>query len=328
MPLRLDGLKIAKEIAEMNDGRCLSPTYKNTKTKMEWECREGHTWLATLNDIKYSDSWCPFCSKCRLADGLAASIQIALNRGGRCLSDTYVNNSTRMEWECKCGHVWGAMFRDVSSGKWCKKCALRSMVDKIRIKDGLECAKKIAKDRGGLCLSSVFHKTHDRLEWECQFKHIWHASLHCVKDARSWCPECKNFKTQNRLKHLIQEVLNDLKIISNFRGFDWLVCQSGAKQEIDIWAPELKLAIEYDGEQHFRPVRFGGMLLSDAQKNFKNIQRLDILKNEKIKANPQDVKYFIRFNYTEKKKLTVDYIQKRIEEETGIKIKDIIKGEE
>ena len=43
---------------------------------------------------------------------------------------------------------------------------------------------------------------------------------------------------------------------------------------------EQTLVIEYDGEQHFRPVRFGGMSEENAKERLEKTQRYDNLKNE------------------------------------------------
>lgn len=48
---------------------------------------------------------------------------------------------------------------------------------------------------------------------------------------------------------------------------------------------ELILLIEYDGEQHFRPVNFGGISDEEALKNFKITQQRDKIKNTYCKNN-------------------------------------------
>ncbi len=49
--------------------------------------------------------------------------RIALERGGKCLSDTYVNSYTKLLWECKEGHQWKSKPADVKRGSWCSYCA-------------------------------------------------------------------------------------------------------------------------------------------------------------------------------------------------------------
>jgi len=43
-------------------GLCLSKEYVNTNTKLEWQCAEGHTWLARPTDL-ISNEWCPPCAR-------------------------------------------------------------------------------------------------------------------------------------------------------------------------------------------------------------------------------------------------------------------------
>lgn len=64
-------------------------------------------------------------------------------------------------------------------------------------------------------------------------------------------------KGQDKLAAIVKGLLR-CQVIQNFRGFKWLSTENG-KQEIDIWVPKFKLAIEYDGEQHFRPVKFSAI---------------------------------------------------------------------
>jgi len=49
--------------------------------------------------------------------------EIAASRGGRCLSDEYVNAHFKLSWECKHGHVWSARFNSVQGGRWCPECS-------------------------------------------------------------------------------------------------------------------------------------------------------------------------------------------------------------
>ena len=55
-------LEYAKQIAFSRNGKCLSTTYRNSKTPMTWKCHQGHIWNIPLNNIKNSGSWCPYCA--------------------------------------------------------------------------------------------------------------------------------------------------------------------------------------------------------------------------------------------------------------------------
>ncbi len=61
---------------------------------------------------------------------------------------------------------------------------------------------------------------------------------------------------------------------------EWL-----SPQRFDIYFQDLNIAIEYQGEQHFKPVDFGGKGKSFAKKQFISNQRRDEIKAKKAKAN-------------------------------------------
>jgi len=47
-------------VAAERGGRCLTERYSNSQAKLDWECRQGHQWLASFNSIKQG-SWCAEC---------------------------------------------------------------------------------------------------------------------------------------------------------------------------------------------------------------------------------------------------------------------------
>lgn len=51
-----------KTEAQARGGNCLSKEYINTRTKLQWICKLGHTWMATPNSILSRKSWCPQCA--------------------------------------------------------------------------------------------------------------------------------------------------------------------------------------------------------------------------------------------------------------------------
>ena len=110
-----------QEIATERGGNCLSDKYDNPSTKLKWECCERHVWEATPDSIKQG-SWCPEClgSKSLTIEGMQ---ELAAERGGKCLSDKYINSSTKLTWECEERHIWEATPSDIKRERWCPDCA-------------------------------------------------------------------------------------------------------------------------------------------------------------------------------------------------------------
>lgn len=215
--------------------------------------------------------------------------EIAKKRGGVCLSKQYINNKSKLHWQCQFGHKWFSNLSNIKNhNSWCPHCAENIL---LTIND---CNYK-ASENSGKCLSTKYNGVFDKLQWQCKNGHKWFNTFSKIRRGQ-WCPKCHIFKTQKKLKALIKDILNT-KIISNYRKFNWL--RDKNNMEIDLWCPELKLAIEYDGEQHFMPVKFGGISDEQAIKNLKELKKRDKLKNKLIKKNKDKIKYFIRFNYAE-----------------------------
>lgn len=121
----------------------------------------------------------------RRTDWLESVNRIAASHGGLCTSKECNIARDRLDLSCKNGHRWTASASNVVNlGNWCKICS--------QMLDGINEACSIAKDRGGVCLSTQYTGNKDSLLWRCLSGHSWEASLYSVKNKKSWCPDCYN----------------------------------------------------------------------------------------------------------------------------------------
>ena len=100
----------------------------------------------------------------------------AKEKGGRCLSATYVNNATHLKWECKEGHRWIAIPSSIRRGIWCPHCAQTRRTQSLIRDDGLDECYRIAHSKGGECLSTKYEGNKVRLTFRCQSGHEWKAA--------------------------------------------------------------------------------------------------------------------------------------------------------
>ena len=139
---------------------------EQTDTKVELTCKEcGKRFKAYPSELKKNRKYCS--EKCGHNSQIGVSKydikqirEIAKKRDGKCLSDTYRNNRTKLKWMCAKGHTWEAVLSSVNQGRWCPYCAGQNPT----IKD----MQDIAKSKGGKCLSTKY--TSMRLS---QFLHIF-----------------------------------------------------------------------------------------------------------------------------------------------------------
>jgi hypothetical protein len=102
-------------------GRCVSQTYIDSLTPMEWECAAGHRWRAVAHAVRQGH-WCKRCSDERLRLPATAVHAVAAARGGKCLAERYTNSQAKLDWECALGHRWRSSFNSVKQGAWCPQC--------------------------------------------------------------------------------------------------------------------------------------------------------------------------------------------------------------
>jgi hypothetical protein len=170
-----------QEIAKSRGGECLSESYMGIDEKMRWRCDKGHVWEATPYHIKHRNQWCPECAGI-VKLNIEEMRHIAKKRGGKCLSEEYINLLTKLKWQCKERHEWEATPGNIKSGKWCPYC--------LGLYKTIEDMRKIAKERGGKCLSEKYINSQTKLKWRCDKGHIWMAVPSSIINAGAWCPDC------------------------------------------------------------------------------------------------------------------------------------------
>jgi len=175
-----------KKIAQSRGGDCLGASHTNSsRKKFLWRCAEGHTWEALADSVKRG-TWCPICSRNKQKKTIDEMRGLAKQRDGECLSQVYVNAHTKLKWKCKNGHIFKSTPSKVKQGRWCRECGNRRAAFNRRI--SMKKIQMIAKSRNGKCLSDSYDPG-KHLKWQCEFGHIWEASIYNIKPG-SWCPIC------------------------------------------------------------------------------------------------------------------------------------------
>lgn len=165
---------------------------------------------------------------------------VATFKKGKCLSEKYINDRTKLKWQCKAGHVWEAVPRDIKRDHWCPKCAGNQ---KLTVKE----MQELAKRRGGICLSKKYINAYTKLKWQCKDRHIWESAPKEIKSG-CWCPICSPSISERICRKYFEIILN--KKFPKVK-LTWLINSRGHKMELDGYCEELRLAFEYQGEQHY-----------------------------------------------------------------------------
>ena len=243
---KLDIQKL-KEHAQEKGGTLITETYKNIDTPIEWQCKVGHRWFASANNVlKSKGTWCPECAGNK--KGTLRQLQEkAKERDGKLLSKTYHNRLSKYKWQCSQGHIWEATAANVLiDDHWCHKCGGSALLT-------LDDLKQIAKDRDGKLLSKKYANIDSKYEWQCSNNHKWLATGYKIKNGQ-WCPYCQN---NNLTEEKVRVVMSAL-FACDFpkKRPAWLVNDRNKKMELDGYNENLKIAFEYHGIQHFKVGHF------------------------------------------------------------------------
>lgn len=130
-----------------------------------------------------------------------------------------------------------------------------------------------------------------------------HALFRCLKCGHEWsalpanilkgrgCPKCKLSRGAKSISQYLKE--HDIVYEAEYRFDD---CADERQLPFDFYLPELNTAIEYDGEQHFGPVRFGQYTEDIALEKFEQAQKHDAIKNKYCETHNINL---IRIPYTD-----------------------------
>ena len=120
-----------RQIAAQRGGHCLSTEYAGARKPLLWKCKSGHEWQAIPVNITSRNSWCPYCKGQKSERFNIEYMQkIAKDRGGKCLSERYINSKTKLLWQCSLQHTWKAIpLNVVNKESWCPYCAKKNTTD-------------------------------------------------------------------------------------------------------------------------------------------------------------------------------------------------------
>lgn len=115
---------------------------------------------------------------------------LAISKGGKCLSKIYLGVNHKHHFECSKKHQFYSLPSNIKSKRstWCPSCAPDKIGDSNR-KYNIIDMQKIAYQKNGLFLGETFKNVNTKYFWECKNKHQWLAEpMDIIKGG--WCRKC------------------------------------------------------------------------------------------------------------------------------------------
>lgn len=272
MGCRLDTRKIGLDIfldrcKEVHGDRydySLITEYKNSSTKVDVICKDHGVFKIDPDNHTNRKQGCPECKKVGLENFIKRSSEIHNNKYDYSLVTEYVNNKTKVNIICEKHGVFNIRIGDHMNDEiGCAECTL----DRFRTTTEDFIKRSNIKHCNKYKYSSniEFRSNRDKIEIECSKHGIFKQRVISHLNG-SGCPKCKRPKGEIEISKELEKMN-----IKYFEQHKFIDCKFINMLRFDFYLPNENICIEYNGEQHYRPVSiFGG------EKSFKT----QILKDE------------------------------------------------
>jgi predicted GIY-YIG superfamily endonuclease len=164
----------------LGEGFKMIGKYVHSKTPIELECAKGHRFFITSNHFKRRKR-CTICGNCgRMTNDIFAQKMEKFNNGIKAIG-LIQNNSDKVDFICKNGHIFKTRPGILLRGYGCEICS------------GKRLTKEIVLQRlqpKGLVLVGDFNKVVDVRLFRCELGHTWEARVESLINSDKGCPHC------------------------------------------------------------------------------------------------------------------------------------------
>ena len=184
-------LERLRSVARKQGGKVISAEFLGWHEPHVFQCAEGHRWTSAAANV-IQGAWCGACYHKSHSFGLEVLHELALERGGTCLSQAYDGVSAAHKWRCAEGHEFDLSYFSARKGAWCPVCQPGKTT-----KANMARMQAMAAARGGRCLSTEYVNNRTKLYWECSAGHRFSTRPNCVQQG-IWCPTCSRKRTSEK----------------------------------------------------------------------------------------------------------------------------------
>lgn len=289
--------EFVNEMKTVNPNIIILGEYVNACTKIECECVQfGHHWFSDPKHLLRKQG-CPICGKKRCHESKRKTQEeyereVAQQNPNIEIIGKYTLFKAKIKGRCKvCGTVREVVASCFSREKYgCPVCFHNMMADKYR-KPKEVFIDEMAIINPDMDIVGDYVNDSTKIDYICKRCGKTHSATPNNLLGGSGCPTCFASKGEKRIERWLEN--NNIDYLPQ-KTFD--DCQYKSELRFDFYIPKNNVLIEYDGEQHFHPVDWGFHDKCRMEKNFKEIQERDAIKNKYCKDN--NIK-LLRIPYTE-----------------------------
>ena len=268
--------------------------YKDNKTPVECRCKNDHICNPTPNYIQQGGGMCRICVG-HDPETAEQNFHGNIKKLGGTVIGKYKNNSTPVECRCKNDHICNPIPNWIQyGGGMCIIC----------VGHDPETAEQNFRDNikklGGTVIGK-YKDTKTSVDCICSKGHHCNPIPNNIQQGGGMCGICVGSSGEFKMIECFEELgfYEDEDYIHD-STFPELTKYCNKSLRFDFMFINHKRVFEYDGEQHERPVRFGGISQEEAEERFKKQQEHDKLKDDFCRENGYKM---VRISYKDYKNI-------------------------
>ena len=277
-----------EDLAKVNPNIEPLEEYVKSSNKIKCRCRVcGNEFPSKPNNL-LTGHGCPKCSlnsrvtkRTNTLDSFISKMSV-VKPTIKITGKTYVNNKTPIQCECL---VCGTKFKKrpdalLSGHAGCKKCGYDVLHNLFSFTQE-EFEKRVLNSNSNVEILGEYYNNNTDILCKCKIcGNEWVTKPINILYTGSGCPKCCASHGEKKLNGLLEKYNIDFDEQHTFDG-----CVYIAPLKFDAYDISNNVAYEYQGEQHYYPVNFGGCDDKTAKRNFKDGQIRDEIKREYCKKH-------------------------------------------
>jgi hypothetical protein len=169
--------------------------FPGSNRKMDWQCKFGHVWKATIYERALRNSGCPYCKNTKVLTGfndLATLFpDIASQAHDWDPSLVNIGSHKKYNWKCPKNHIWvSTPVHRIRMKQGCAVCDGKQI--QIGVNDLKSLHPELALQADGWDPQTISAGSHEKKSWKCKIGHTWKASVGDMASRNHLCPYCSN----------------------------------------------------------------------------------------------------------------------------------------
>ena len=190
-------------------------------------------------------------------------------------------------------NIFTASPYEIIHGKGCISCGFEKLSECNKTPEDVF-VKELKENYKNIELVSRYNGKTDYANFHCNICDAEWTDIAYYVENRG-CPRCNGSSMESKIGEILQQ--HKINYIPQYSFSD---CRDQRPLPFDFYLLDYNILVEYDGEQHYRPVNFGGISDKEAQENLKTVQLHDQIKTNYCKEKNIPL---IRIPYWEKKNI-------------------------